>query len=76
MTIEVYLKMRNNGKTPEEIQRDEALSEGTVYTLELGYQCYLKRLPLDKAIEIIKEAGSEVDRKITGGKGNTAYISY
>ncbi|WP_255233891.1 hypothetical protein [Bacillus altitudinis] len=65
MTIEVYLKMRNNGKTLEEIQRDEALSEDTVYTLELRYQCYLKRIPLDKAIEIIKEVECEVDRKIT-----------
>jgi hypothetical protein len=54
MTIERYLKMRNNGKTLEEIQRENHLSEGTVYTLELGYQCYLKRLSLDKAIEIIK----------------------
>lgn len=25
MTIEVYLKMRNNGKTLEEIQRDNAI---------------------------------------------------
>ena len=54
MTIEVYLKMRNNGKTLSEIQQEKALSEGTVYTLELGYQCYLKRLPLDRAIEIVK----------------------
>jgi hypothetical protein len=54
MTIERYLKMRNNGETLEEIQRENHLSEGTVYTLELGYQCYLKRLSLDKAIEIIK----------------------
>ena len=64
MTIEVYLKMRNNGKTLEEIQQNKALSDGTVYTLELGYQCYLKRLPLDKAIGIIKEVKCEVDRKI------------
>ncbi|MEM5028948.1 hypothetical protein WKH33_08010 [Priestia sp. WB3] len=65
MTIEVYLKMRNNGKTLEEIQQDKALSEATVYTLELGYQCFLKRLPLDKAIEIIKGVKHEVDRSIT-----------
>jgi hypothetical protein len=54
MTIEKYLKMRNDGKSLEEIQKENYLSEGTVYTLELGYQCYLKRLPLDKAIEIIQ----------------------
>jgi hypothetical protein len=56
MTIEVYLKMRNNGKSLEEIQKENSLSEGTVYTLELGYQCYLKKLSLNKAIEIIKKA--------------------
>ncbi|MCY8867351.1 hypothetical protein MOE08_20085 [Bacillus spizizenii] len=56
MTIERYLKMRKNGKTLEEIQEENVLSEGTVYTLELGYQCYLKRLSLDKAIEILKNA--------------------
>lgn len=38
----------------EEIQDHHYLSEGTVYTLELAYQCYLKRIPLDAAIEIIK----------------------
>ncbi|MEK4247124.1 hypothetical protein MKZ20_17645 [Psychrobacillus sp. FSL K6-2684] len=54
MTIETYLRMRDNGKAIEEIQKEEYLSEGTVYTLELGYQCYLKKLPLDKAIEIIR----------------------
>ena len=56
MTIEVYLKLRNNGKSLKEIQKENALSEGTVYTLELGYQCYLKKLNLDKAIEIIQNA--------------------
>lgn len=54
MTIEKYLKMRDSGKTLEDIQKESCLSEGTVYTLELGYQCYLKKLPLDKAIQIIK----------------------
>ena len=54
VTIEKYLKMRNNDKSLEDIQKENCLSEGTVYTLELGYQCYLKNLPLDKAIEIIK----------------------
>ncbi|MEK3955332.1 hypothetical protein [Psychrobacillus sp. FSL K6-1464] len=54
MTIETYLKMRDNGKALEEIQKEKHLSEGTVYTLELGYQCYLKGLSLDKAIEIIQ----------------------
>lgn len=56
MTIERYLKMRNTGKSLNEIQKENSLSEGTVYTLELGYQCYLKKLPLDEAIEIIQSA--------------------
>ena len=56
MTIEVYLKMRDNGKSLEEIQKERVLSEGTTYTLELGYQCYLKKISLDKAIEIIKKS--------------------
>ena len=56
MTIEVYLKMRNSGKRLEEIQDEKSLSGATVYTLELGYQCYLKKLPLDKAIEIIQKS--------------------
>ncbi|MCY7865957.1 hypothetical protein P8918_12970 [Bacillus spizizenii] len=58
MTIEVYSKMRNNGKSLEDIQRGYSLSEGTAYTLELGYRCYLKDLPLDKAIEIIDTEGT------------------
>lgn len=55
MRIESYLKMRNSGKSLEEIQKEKALSEATVYTLELGYQCYLKKLRLDDAIEIIQK---------------------
>lgn len=56
MTIECYLKMRNEGKGLVEIQQKNHLSEATVWTLELGYQCYLKKIPLDKAIEIIWSA--------------------
>lgn len=54
MTIEEYLKRRDNGQTLEEIQEETLLSEGTVWTLELGYQCYLRKLPLDKAISIVQ----------------------
>ena len=54
MSIELYLRNRNRGKSMEEVQKKYGLSEGSVYTLELGYQCYLKGLPLDSAIEIIK----------------------
>ncbi|UPI11971.1 hypothetical protein [Bacillus phage SBSphiJ3] len=54
MTIEQYLKYRKRGDSMEEVQDHHHLSEGTVYTLELAYQCYLKRIPLDAAIEIIK----------------------
>lgn len=55
MTIEVYKNQREAGKTVEDIQRERSLSEGTVWTLELGYQCYLNKIPLDRAIEIIQE---------------------
>lgn len=54
MTMEVYLKLRNNGKSLEEIQKETSLSESTVWTFELGYQCYLRNIALDDAIEIIK----------------------
>lgn len=47
MTIEQYLKYRKRGDSMEDIQDYHHLSEGTVYTLELVYQCYLKRIPLD-----------------------------
>ena len=54
MTIEEYLNRRDNGQSLEEIQKEKLLSEGTVWTLELGYQCYLRKLPLDQAISIIE----------------------
>lgn len=54
MTIEVYIKKRNKDISLQQIQKDAALSDGTVYTLELGYQCYLKKIPLDQAIKIIQ----------------------
>lgn len=54
MTIEEYINHRDNGQSLEEIQNDKLLSEATILTLELGYQCYLRKLPLDKAISIIK----------------------
>lgn len=54
MTIETYIRKRKNGASIESIQSNASLSEGTVYTLELGYQCYLKKIPLDRAIQIIK----------------------
>lgn len=54
MTIEEYLNRRENGQSLEEIQKEKLLSESTVWTLELGYHCYLRNLPLDKAITIIE----------------------
>lgn len=54
MTIEEYLKRRDNGQSLEEIQKEKYLSESTVWTLELGYQCYLRKLPLNKAVSFIK----------------------
>ncbi|MGE7924751.1 hypothetical protein ACQKND_16430 [Viridibacillus arvi] len=55
MTIEQYLKLRDNGLSLEEIQDEQSLSEGTVWTLELGYQCYTRQIPLDQAISIIQQ---------------------
>ncbi|MFJ3388863.1 hypothetical protein [Lysinibacillus sp. NPDC086135] len=54
MTIEVYIKRRENGQSLEEIQKEKLFSEATVWTLELGYQCYLRKIPLDEAVSIIK----------------------
>lgn len=54
MTIESYTKMRDGGKGLGDIQYKYNLSDATAWTLELGYQCYLKNLPLEKAIEIIR----------------------
>lgn len=49
MTIEEYLNHRDSGQSLEEIHKEKLLSEATVWTLELGYQCYLRKLPLDQA---------------------------
>ena len=54
MTIEQYIKRRDNGQSLVEIQKEKLLSESTVWTLELGYQCYLRKLPLDNAVSFIK----------------------
>lgn len=56
MTIEEYLKRRKNGQSLEEIQEARVLSDGTVWTLELGYQCYLKNIALNDAIVLIKNS--------------------
>lgn len=53
MSIEQYIKYRNAGKQIEEIQNEYLLSEATALTLELGYQCYLKNISLDKAINLV-----------------------
>ncbi|MED1017894.1 hypothetical protein [Bacillus atrophaeus] len=53
MTLEQYIKLRNKGYDLPEIERDYVLSEGTVWNLELGYTCYLKRIPLDQAVAAI-----------------------
>ncbi|WP_214482925.1 hypothetical protein [Bacillus sp. SM2101] len=55
MTIEQYIKHRRNGKEIEEIKEENLLSEETTLTFELGYQCYLKKLPLDRAISFIQK---------------------
>ncbi|MEK5071739.1 hypothetical protein [Sporosarcina sp. FSL K6-1508] len=54
MTIEGYIKRRNNGQSLGDIQNEKGLSEATVWTMELGYQCHLCHVPLDQAISVIK----------------------
>lgn len=54
MTIESYLGCRDDGMTLVQIQEEQGLSEATVWTLELGYQCYLKNMPLDDAVNLVK----------------------
>lgn len=53
-TISQYIRAKERGMSMEEIQKQCCMDEATVYTWELSYQCYLKRLPLDKAIQIIQ----------------------
>lgn len=54
MTIDQYIKIREDGLSFEDFLNERNFSEANSYTLELGYQCYLKRLSLDAAINIIK----------------------
>lgn len=56
MTMETYLRLRDGGKSLEEIQNEASLSEATVWTFELGYHCYLRNIALDDAIVIIKNS--------------------
>lgn len=49
--ITSYIKMRKT-KTMEEIQKDQCISEADVYILEIGYQYYLKKISLNKALKI------------------------
>lgn len=58
MTIEIYLKLRDSGRTLEDIQKEYALSEGTVWTFEVGYQCYLQKIPLHDCAAYIQSRGS------------------
>lgn len=53
MTIERYIKERENEKTLDDIQEENRLSEATAWTFELSYQCYLKKVSLDKATLIV-----------------------
>ncbi len=52
-SIEHYIAVRESGLTMERIQKKFFLSEANVWTFELGYQCYLKKILLDKAVGII-----------------------
>lgn len=49
-----YIKMRDKN-TMEEIENDQCLCEADAYILEIGYQLYLQKTPLDVALEKVKE---------------------
>lgn len=53
--LEMYINTRNSGLTMEQIQNQFRLSGATTYCWEIGYQCYLKCLPLDKCLELVME---------------------
>ena len=57
MTIESYLGCRDAGMTLAQIQEEQGISEATVWSFELGYQCYLKNMPLDDAVNLVKKSG-------------------
>lgn len=55
MTIEYYIKLRKLNKEFEEIREEFSLNEATVLTFELGYICYLNKIPLNSAIELMSK---------------------
>jgi len=53
MTMLKYIRLREACEI-ESIRKEYAMGDADVYTWELGYQCYLKKLPLDTAINVIQ----------------------
>jgi hypothetical protein len=49
-----YIKQRAT-KSMEEIKIENLICEADAYILEIGYQCYLKKLSLDVCLEKVKQ---------------------
>lgn len=56
LSIEHYIVVRESGLTMQQIQKSFHLSETNALMFELGYQCHLKNLSLDKALFFINSA--------------------
>lgn len=56
LSIEHYIVVRESGLTMQQIQKSFHLSETNALMFELGYQCHLKNLSLDKALVLIDSA--------------------
>lgn len=55
MNIEEYIRRRKEGQSMDFIIDKSIVStEDTIWVLELGYQCHLKGIRLDDAIDLIQ----------------------
>jgi hypothetical protein len=52
MSLEEYIKYRNAGMQIEDIQKENNMSENTALTLELGYRCSVKDIPLKSLLNL------------------------
>lgn len=58
-----YIKMREM-MTMEEVENDQGLAEADGYILEIGYQCYKQKIPIDNVLKFIKGHGSLLKRPV------------
>ncbi|MGN5650323.1 hypothetical protein [Bacillus sp. Brlt_9] len=52
MALEEYIDYRNAGMQMKEIQKEGNMSENTALTLELGYRCSIKDIPLKSMLNL------------------------